>query len=248
MKILVCISCVPETTSKINFVENDTQFDKNGIKFVINPNDEFGLTRAIWIKEKDNSSIDVINVGLEDSDPILRKTLAIGADKAIRINSNPIDSFQVAKLIADHISKNNYDLIIAGRESIDFNGNMVPGIISELVGINFITNCVGLEINGKKIKASREIEGGIETLSCTLPVIIGGQKGLVEESDLKIPNMRGIMQARQKPLEVVEVDENNLKTETVKFYKPKEKGEIKMISSENLDELINLLHNEAKVI
>ena len=108
MKILVCISCVPETTSKINFVENDTQFDKNGIKFVINPNDEFGLTRAIWIKEKDNSSIDVINVGLEDSDPILRKTLAIGADKAIRINSNPIDSFQVAKLIADHISKNNY--------------------------------------------------------------------------------------------------------------------------------------------
>ena len=248
MKILVCISCVPDTTSKINFIENDTKFDKNGVKFVINPNDEFGLTRAIWIKEKDNSSIDVINVGLEDSDPILRKTLAIGADKAIRINSNPIDSFQVAKLIADHISKNNYDLIIAGRESIDFNGNMVPGIISGLLGINFITNCVGLEINGKKIKASREIEGGIETLSCTLPVIIGGQKGLVEESDLKIPNMRGIMQARQKPLEVVEVDENNLKTETVKFYKPKEKGEIKMISSENLDELINLLHNEAKVI
>ena len=248
MKILVCISCVPETTSKINFIENDTKFDKNGVKFVINPNDEFGLTRAIWIKEKDNSSIDVINVGLEDSDPILRKTLAIGADKAIRINSNPIDSYQVAKLIADHISKNNYDLIIAGRESIDFNGNMVPGIISGLLGINFITNCVGLEINGKKIKASREIEGGIETLSCTLPVIIGGQKGLVEESDLKIPNMRGIMQARQKPLEVVEVDENSLKTETVKFYKPKEKGEIKMISSENLDELINLLHNEAKVI
>ncbi len=248
MKILVCISCVPETTSKINFVENDTKFDKNGVKFVINPNDEFGLTRAIWIKEKDNSSIDVINVGLDDSDPILRKTLAIGADKAIRINSNPKDSFQVAKLIADHISKNNYDLIIAGRESIDFNGNMVPGFISELVGINFITNCVGLEINGKKIKASREIEGGTETLSCTLPVIIGGQKGLVEESDLKIPNMRGIMQARQKPLEVIEVDENNLKTETVKFYKPQEKGEIKMISSENLDELINLLHKEAKVI
>jgi electron transfer flavoprotein beta subunit len=248
MKILVCISCVPETTSKINFVENDTQFDKNGVKFIINPNDEFGLTRAMWIKENDNSSIDVINVGLEDSDPILRKTLAIGADKAIRINSNPKDSFQVAKLIADHISKNNYDLIIAGRESIDFNGNMVPGIISELIGINFITNCVGLEINGKKIKAKREIEGGTETLSCNLPVIIGGQKGLVEESDLKIPNMRGIMQARQKPLEIIEVDENNLKTETVKFYKPQEKGEIKMISSENLDELINLLHKEAKVI
>jgi electron transfer flavoprotein beta subunit len=248
MKILVCISCVPDTTSKINFTNNDTQFDKNGVQFVINPNDEFGLTRAMWIKEKDNSSIDVINVGLQDTEPILRKTLAIGADKAIRINCDPKDSFQVAKLIADYVSKNNYDLIIAGRESIDFNGNMVPGIISELLGINFITNCVGLDITENKITAKREIEGGIETLSFDLPAVIGGQKGLVEESDLKIPNMRGIMQARQKPLDVVEVDENNINTETIKFYKPQEKGEIKMIDSDNLDELINLLHNEAKVI
>ena len=248
MKILVCISCVPDTTSKINFTENDTQFDKNGIQFVINPNDEFGLTRAMWIKEKDNSSIDVINVGLQDTEPILRKTLAIGADKAIRINSDPKDSFQVAKLIADYVSKNNYDLIIAGRESIDFNGNMVPGIISELLGINFITNCVGLDITNNKVTAKREIEGGTETLTFDLPAVIGGQKGLVEESDLKIPNMRGIMQARQKPLDVIEVNENNINTETIKFYKPQEKGEIKMIDSDNLDELINLLHNEAKVI
>ena len=248
MKILVCISCVPDTTSKINFIENDTIFDKNGVQFVINPNDEFGLTRAMWIKEKDNSSIDVINVGLQDTEPILRKTLAIGADRAIRINSDPKDSFQVAKLISDYVSKNNYDLIIAGRESIDFNGNMVPGIISELLGMNFITNCVGLDIIGNKITAKREIEGGTETLSFDLPAVIGGQKGLVEESDLKIPNMRGIMQARQKPLDVIEVNENNLFTETIKFYKPEEKGEIKMIDSDNLDELINLLHNEAKVI
>ena len=248
MKILVCISCVPDTTSKINFIENDTIFDKNGVQFVINPNDEFGLTRAMWIKEKDNSSIDVINVGLQDTEPILRKTLAIGADKAIRINSDPKDSFQVAKLISDYVSKNNYDLIIAGRESIDFNGNLVPGIISELLGMNFITNCVGLDIIGNKITAKREIEGGTETLSFDLPAVIGGQKGLVEESDLKIPNMRGIMQARQKPLDVIEVNENNLFTETIKFYKPEEKGEIKMIDSDNLDELINLLHNEAKVI
>ncbi|MEL0185777.1 MAG: electron transfer flavoprotein subunit beta/FixA family protein [Flavobacteriaceae bacterium] len=248
MKILVCISCVPDTTSKINFTENDTQFDKNGVQFVINPNDEFGLTRAMWIKEKDNSSIDVINVGLQDTEPILRKTLAIGADKAIRVNSDPKDSFQVAKLIVDFVSKNNYDLIIAGRESIDFNGNMVPGIISELLGINFITNCVGLDITNNKVTAKREIEGGTETLTFDLPAVIGGQKGLVEESDLKIPNMRGIMQARQKPLDVIEVDENNINTETIKFYKPQEKGEIKMIDPDNLDELIKLLHNEAKVI
>ena len=248
MKILVCISCVPDTTSKINFTENDTQFDKNGVQFVINPNDEFGLTRAMWIKEKDNSSIDVINVGLQETEPILRKTLAIGADKAIRVNSDPKDSFQVAKLIVDFVSKNNYDLIIAGRESIDFNGNMVPGIISELLGINFITNCVGLDITNNKVTAKREIEGGTETLTFDLPAVIGGQKGLVEESDLKIPNMRGIMQARQKPLDVIEVDENNINTETIKFYKPQEKGEIKMIDPDNLDELIKLLHNEAKVI
>ena len=138
MKILVCISCVPDTTSKINFIENDTKFDTNGIQFVINPNDEFGLTRAMWIKEMDNSTVDTINVGLENTEPILKKTLAIGADKAIRINEKPNDGFRVAKLISDYISNNNYDLIIAGRESIDYNGTMVPGIISEILNINFI--------------------------------------------------------------------------------------------------------------
>ena len=162
MKILVCISCVPDTTSKINFIENDTKFDTNGIQFVINPNDEFGLTRAMWIKEMDNSTVDTINVGLENTEPILKKTLAIGADKAIRINEKPTDGFRVAKLISDYISNNNYDLIIAGRESIDYNGTMVPGIISEILNINFITNCIGLEIDGNKITAKREIEVGTE--------------------------------------------------------------------------------------
>ena len=248
MKILVCISCVPDTTSKINFIENDTKFNSNGVQYVINPNDEFGLTRAMWIKEKDNSSIDVINVGLQNTEPVLRKTLAIGADKAIRIDENPTDSFQVAKLISDFISNENYDLIIAGRESIDYNGNMVPGMISELLSINYVTNCVGLEIDGKKIIAKREIEGGTETLSCNQPVIIGGQKGLVEESDLRIPNMRGIMMARKKQLEVIPAIDASNQTDSIEFEKPKPKGEVTLVSSENLDELINLLHNEAKVI
>ena len=186
MKILVCISCVPDTTSKINFIENDTKFDTNGIQFVINPNDEFGLTRAMWIKEMDNSTVDTINVGLENTEPILKKTLAIGADKAIRINEKPTDGFRVAKLISDYISNNNYDLIIAGRESIDYNGTMVPGIISEILNINFITNCVGLEIDGNKITAKREIEGGTEILSCNLPAIIGGQKA-VSYTHLTLP-------------------------------------------------------------
>ena len=206
MKILVCISCVPDTTSKINFTNNDTDFDTNGVQFVINPNDEFGLTRAMWFKEKNNASIDVINVGEQSNETVLRKALAIGADRAIRIDSKAIDSYQVAKNISNFIKEKSYDLIIAGRESIDYNGSMVPGMISEILNINFITNCVSLEINGSNATAKREMEGGIETLTCELPLIIGGQKGLVEESDLKIPNMRGIMQARQKPLDVIESD------------------------------------------
>ena len=248
MKILVCISCVPDTTSKINFTSNDTDFDTNGVQFVINPNDEFGLTRAMWFKEKNNASIDVINVGEQSNETVLRKALAIGADRAIRIDSKAIDSYQVAKNISNFIKEKSYDLIIAGRESIDYNGSMVPGMISEILNINFITNCVSLEINGSNATAKREMEGGIETLTCELPLIIGGQKGLVEESDLKIPNMRGIMQARQKPLDVIAPDQSEFKTKTHKFFKPEYKKEIKMVDPDNLDKLIDLLHNEAKVI
>ena len=248
MKILVCISCVPDTTSKINFTNNDTEFDTNGVQFVINPNDEFGLTRAMWFKEKSNASIDVINVGEQANETVLRKALAIGADRAIRIDSKANDSYQVAKNISNYVEKNPYDLIIAGRESIDYNGSMVPGMISEILKMNFVTNCVGLEINGSNVKAKREMEGGIESLSCELPLIIGGQKGLVEESDLKIPNMRGIMQARQKPLDVIEPTQSEFKTKTHKYYKPEDKKEIKLVEPDNLDKLIDLLHNEAKVI
>jgi len=248
MKILVCISCVPDTTSKINFINNDTEFDVNGVQFVINPNDEFGLTRAMWFKEKNNAIVDVINVGEQTNDSVLRKALAIGADKAVRINRKATDSFQVASYIANYAKENSYDLIIAGRESIDYNGSMVPGMISEILNINFVTNCVGLEIQDGNAKAEREIEGGKETLSCKLPMIIGGQKGLVEESDLKIPNMRGIMQARQKPLESIELPDLDVKTTTNKFYKPEEKKEIKMLHANDLDSLIDLLHNEAKVL
>ena len=248
MKILVCISCVPDTTSKINFINNDTEFDKDGVQFVINPNDEFGLTRAIWFKEKNNSSVDVVSVGNQSIETVLRKTLAIGADKAIRINKNPKDSFETASYLSQYIKENPYDLIIAGRESIDYNGGMVPGMISEILDINFVTNCVNIEIDSNKAIIEREIEGGKEILSCELPLIVGGQKGIVEEEDLKIPNMRGIMQARKKPLEVIEPVDVIHKTTTVKFYKPETNKEIKMIDAQDLDKLIYLLHNEAKVL
>ena len=248
MKILVCISHVPDTTSKINFTEGDTKFDTNGVQFVINPNDEFGLTRAMWFKEKQGANVTVVNVGGAETEPTLRKALAIGADAAIRVNRAATDGFSVAKQLAQVVKDGGYDLVIAGRESIDYNGGMVPGMIAGLTNANFINNCIGLEIEGTTAKAIREIDGGKETLSATLPLVIGGQKGLVEESDLKIPNMRGIMMARQKPLTILDPVEATAETTSVKFEKPAPKGAVKLIAPDNLDALIDLLHNEAKVI
>jgi len=248
MKILVCISHVPDTTSKINFSDNDTKFDTNGVQFVINPNDEFGLTRAMWFKEKQGAHVTVINVGGAETEPTLRKALAIGADEAIRINTIATDGFSVAKQLANVIKTGSYDVVIAGRESIDYNGGMVPGMIAGLINANFVNNCISLEIDGTSAKAVREIDGGKETVSTTLPLVIGGQKGLVEESDLRIPNMRGIMMARKKPLNVVEPVASEAETTSVSFEKPTPKGEVTLVSSDNLDELISLLHNEAKVI
>lgn len=248
MNILVCISHVPDTTSKINFTDNDTTFDTNGVQFVINPNDEFGLTRAMWFKEKQGAKVTVINVGGAETEPTLRKALAIGADTAIRVNTSPSDGFTVAKQLADIINKEGYDLVIAGRESIDYNGGMVPGMIAGLTNANFVNNCISIDIDGATVKAIREIDGGKETISTALPLVIGGQKGLVEESDLRIPNMRGIMMARKKPLTVIEPIDASVKTTSVKFKKPALKGAITLVDADNLDELVNLLHNEAKVI
>ena len=248
MKILVCISHVPDTTSKINFTNDNTAFDPNGVQFVINPNDEFGLTRAMWFKEKQNATVDVVNVGGPETESTLRKALAIGADAAFRINTTPTDGYAVAKELSKVAKDGNYDLIIAGRESIDYNGGMVPGMMAAELGASFVNNCISLEIDGTNATAVREIDGGKETLSSTLPLVIGGQKGLVEESDLKIPNMRGIMMARKKPLTVLEPAQQQTCTSSVKFEKPAPKGAIKMVDADNIDELINLLHNEAKVI
>ena len=248
MKILVCISHVPDTTSKINFTENDTKFDTNGVQYVINPNDEFGLTRAMWFKEKQGADVTVVNVGGSETEPTLRKALAIGADDAIRVNTPATDGFSVAKQLAKVVEDGGYDLIICGRESIDYNGGMVPGMLAGLLKANFINKCISLEVDGDTAKAVREIDGGKETISTALPLVIGGQKGLVEESDLKIPNMRGIMMARKKPLNVVEPVETDPETSSVKFEKPAPKGDIKLVSPDNLDELVDLLHNEAKVI
>ena len=248
MKILVCISNVPDTTSKINFTNGDTEFDTNGVQFVINPNDEFGLTRAIWFKEKQGATVHVVNVGGAETEATIRKALAIGADEAIRVYANPTDGFFVAKQLAEVVKNGGYDLVIAGKESLDYNGGMVPGMLAGILGYNFVNSCIGIEVEGTSAKVVREIDGGKETLSVGLPLVVGGQKGIVEEKDLRIPNMRGIMQARTKALAVKEPVAVDAKTKAVKFEKPAAKSACKLVSPDNLDELVNLLHNEAKVI
>ncbi len=248
MKILVCISHVPDTTSKINFADDNTKFDTNGVQFVINPYDEFALTRAMWFKEKQGATVTVATVGGSNVEPTLRKALAIGADDAIRIDTEPTDGFMVAKQLSEVIKSEGFDLILAGKESSDYNGGMVPGMIAELLGFNFVNASIGLEVDNNHATVVREIDGGKEVVNCDLPLIAAGQKGLVEEKDLRIPNMRGIMMARKKPLTVLDGIGANNDTCNSKFEKPAPKGNVTLVSSENIDELINLLHNEAKVI
>ena len=202
----------------------------------------------MWFKEKQGAHVTVVNVGSQETEPTLRKALAIGADAAIRVNMIATDGFSVAKQLSKVVQEGGYDLVIAGRESIDYNGGMVPGMLAGLTESNFVNNCIGIEVNETSIKAIREIDGGKETVLTTFPLVIGGQKGLVEESDLRIPNMRGIMMARQKPLSVIDPLAVDANTSSVKFEKPTPKGAVKLISPDNLDELVSLLHNEAKVI
>ena len=248
MNIVVCISSVPDTTSKINFIDNGEKLDTSGMQFVINPYDEFGLTKALILKEASGGKVTVITVGDATVEPIIRKALAIGADEAVRINMSPKDSYSTAVAIADYLKENPADLIITGRESIDYNGGAVGGMIAETLKLPFINACNGLEISENTAKITREVEGGKESISTNIPFVIGGQKGLVQESELRIPNMRGIMQARTKPLKIVDTSNNETLTESVHFEKPNKKGACKLVSSDNVAELVVLLRNEAKVI
>lgn len=248
MKILVCISSVPDTTSKINFTPDNCKFDPTGVQFIINPNDEFCLTKAILLKEKLGATITLINVGTAETEPILRKAYAIGADDIIRIDTPPTDALMVATEIAKVAKEGAYDLIICGKESLDYNGGMVGGYLAALLDLPFINKCIGLEIEDNSVTAAREVEGGKELLSASLPLVIAGQKGLTQEKDLRIPNMRNLMAARTKAIDVRAAEAASKETTIVGFEKMPAKQPVKMIAADDLDTLINLLENEAKVI
>lgn len=244
MKILVCISSVPDTTSKINFTPENTNFDATGVQFIINPHDEYMLTKALQLQ----AEVTAITVGTATAEPVLRKTLAIGAHNAVRINAEPSDSHKVAQQIATYAQSHNFDLIFAGKESIDYNGAIVPGLVAAIMKYPLANHCIGLTINKNQAEAITEIDGGKQYITFSLPAVVAGQRGIVQEKELIIPNMRGIMQARTKPLQVVEATMVSEKTKIEKFRKPAPRTEVKIIDKNQLSELVRLLREEAKVI
>ena len=247
MKILVCISKTPDTTSKISFKENNTKFEEAGVQWIINPYDEwYALVKAIELKEKDASvQLHLITVGGADCDPIIRKALALGGDEAIRVNTTNDDTYYIAAQIAAVAKQNGYDLILTGKETIDYNSSSVGGALSELLDLPFISLANKVEINGTTAKVEREIEGGEETDEVSLPVVISCQKGVAEQ---RIPNMRGIMAARTKPLKVIDAVAIDALTHVDSYELPPPKAGVKLIAADNVQELVRLLHEEAKVI
>jgi electron transfer flavoprotein beta subunit len=249
MKILVCISNVPDTTTKIKFVEGNTSVDTTGVQWVINPWDELSLTRALELKDEVSGgvkSVTVIHVGLAAAEPTIRKTLAIGADDAIRINAESSDAWFVASQIAEVIKKDNYDIIMCGIESSDYNGSLVGGMISEFLGIPSVSAVSAIKIENGQPLLTREIDGGKEILTVSLPFVAIVQKGIAKEP--RIAAMRGIMMARSKPVRVVEPLPVEPLTQILVFEKPAPRAACKYIDADNPAQLIDLLQNEAKVI
>jgi electron transfer flavoprotein beta subunit len=246
MNILVCISSVPDTTSKISFSDNDTKFVSAGLTYIIGPYDDYALARAVELKEAAGAgNITVFHVGEADSEAVIRKALAIGADDAVRVNAPAKDGFFVAAQIAAYAKDKNFDLILMGRESIDYNSGIVHGLVGEYLGIPVISPVMKLEINGKEAIMDKEIEGGKETLKAGLPLVLGCQEPIAE---WKIPSMRGIMSARTKSLLVIEPVASDSGMEFQKYELPAPRTTCKMISDSNVGELVSLLKTEAKVI
>lgn len=247
MKILVCVSKTPDTTSKIAFTDGNTKFDEAGVQWIINPYDEwYALVRAIELKEKDPSVVvHLVTVGGADAEPIIRKALALGGDEAIRVNANSNDSYYIAAQIAAIAKEGGYDLIFTGKETIDYNGSSIGGMVAELVDIPYVSLATLFELNGNTATITREIEGGEEVAEVNLPVVVSCQKGVAEQ---RIPNMRGIMAARTKPLKVVEPAAADTLTSVVSYELPPAKAGVKLVSPDNVAELVRLLHEEAKAI
>ena len=247
MKILVCISKTPDTTAKTAFTNNNTKFETAGVQWIINPYDEwYSLVRAIELKEADAATIiHLITVGPADVDPIIRKALALGGDEAIRVNADSHDGFYIASQIAEVAKKGAYDLVFTGKETIDYNGSSIGGMLAELLDMPYISLATKFDLTATKATVTREIEGGEEVCEVELPVVVSCAKGVAEQ---RIPNMRGIMSARTKPLKVLEPVAADVMTSIQSFGLPPAKSGVKLVAADNVEELARLLHEEAKMI
>lgn len=246
MNILVCISKTPDTTSKITFKNNDTEFNGDGVSYILNPYDEwYALVRALELVEKEGGKVVVINMGNASNDIVIRKALALGADEAVRIDGEPVDANSVAANIAAYVKANPVDAIFLGKETIDFNGSEVGAMLSEMLNLPYISFVTKLDKDGSKSLITREIEGGTEICEVDGPFVISAAKGLAEQ---RIPNMKGIMMAKSKPLQVIPPVNCPVQVRTVNFSLPPAKTGVRLIAPENMEELVRLLHEEAKVI
>ncbi len=245
MKILVCVSKVPDTTAKIAF-SNPTTYDESGVTFIINPYDEwYALVRALELKETLGGTVVVASVGGSDYEPIIRKALAIGADEGVRIDAPETDAFSVASEIASYAKDQSFDLILCGKETIQYNGGIVPGLVAEMLSLPYVAGASKLDLNGTTVKLEREIATGVEVFESSLPMVVSAAKGMAEQ---RIPNMRGIMAARTKPLAIVASANSSAQTNVLQFSMPPAKSGCKMIAPEDASSLIQMLHEEAKVI
>jgi electron transfer flavoprotein beta subunit len=245
MEILLCISAVPDTTTKITFSSDHKQVDLEGATLVISPYDDHALGKAMELKEKHKARVTVVNVGDKRSDQVLRKALAVGADEAFRIDTVPQDAFQVARELTPFIQERSFDIVFCGRESVDYNGGLVPDLLGEMLGWPSVSYVIDIDIEKDPVELTRGIDAGEEKLAVKTPFVMGASKELAE---WRIPNMRGIMQAKKKKLTVLAPKGASANTQTVRYEPPKQKGQVRMIDPANVDELVDILQNEAKVI
>lgn len=246
MKLLVCISKAPDTTTKISFTDSDTKFNEAGVQYIVNPYDEwYALVRALELKESLGGSVTTITVGTAEDDSVIRKALAIGADNAVRVNCEAKDAYNTAFQIAEYAKANGFDMILSGKETINYNGSQIGGMIAEFMNLPYISLASKLEMNGSTATIERELTGGVEVVEVNTPFVLSAAKGMAEQ---RIPNMRGIMAARTKPLEVVEPAACEDMVTFNSYSMPEAKSACKYVDADNVAELVNLLHNEAKVI
>jgi len=246
MKALVCISNVPDTTTKISFTNNDTVFNESGVQFIVNPYDEwYALVRALELKETLGGTVTLIHVGGASSEPTIRKAIAIGADDAVRIDVDAVDAFGVAEQIAAYAKDKGFDLIFTGKETINYNGAIVGGILAELLNLPYVSMATKLDLAGNVATLEYDIDGGTEVVECALPLVLSADKGMAEA---RIPNMRGIMAARTKPLTVVAPVATQNLTTIVSYKLAAGRTDCKYVDASTPEKLVELLHNEAKAI